>query len=41
MRLLIAFAMYEIILGTKAHLPVPKQETGGYFCFYNVKLNNF
>jgi hypothetical protein len=41
MRLLIAFAIYEIILGTKAHIPVPKQETVGYFCFYNVKLNYF
>jgi hypothetical protein len=37
MRLLIAFAIYEIILGTKAHIPVPKQETVGYFAF--IMLN--
>jgi hypothetical protein len=36
----IAFTIYEITLGTKAHIPVPKQETV-YFCLYNVTLNNF
>ena len=35
----IAFTIYEITLGTKAHIPVPKQET--FFCLYNVTLNNF
>jgi hypothetical protein len=37
----IAFTIYEIVLGTKAHIPVPKQETVSYFCLYNVTLNYF
>ncbi len=37
----IAFKIYEIVLGTKAHIPVPKQETVSYFCLYSVTLNNF
>jgi hypothetical protein len=34
----IAFAIYEIVLGTKAHTPVPKQETV-FFCFLFLMLH--
>jgi hypothetical protein len=37
----ITFAIYDIVLGTKAHIPVPKQETVSFCCFYNVTLNHF